>query len=85
MLLQWSPEAWDEYVEWQHNDKKTLRRINSLIKSIQRDVKPLGKPELLKGSKFGLRSARIDAKNRLIYKVDDQVLRIISCKGHYDD
>ncbi len=85
MVLQWSPEAWGEYVEWQALDKKTLKRINFLIKSIQRDKKPMGKSELLKGSKQGLRSARIDSKNRLIYKVDDDVLRIVSCKGHYDD
>ncbi len=85
MVLQWSPEAWEEYLEWQASDKKTLKRINSLIKSIQRDEKPIGKPELLKGSKQGLRSARIDAQNRLIYKVDDDALRIVSCKGHYDD
>ena len=85
MVLQWSPEAWNEYLEWQTGDKKTLKRINSLIKSIQRDAKPIGKPELLKGSKQGLCSVRIDSKNRLIYKVDSDILRIVSCKGHYDD
>ena len=83
MELQWSPKAWDEYLEWQTEDKKTLRRINSLIKSIERNKKPIGKPELLKGSKQGLSSARIDSKNRLVYKIDGQVLRIVSCKGHY--
>lgn len=85
MELQWSPEAWDEYLSWQTEDRKTLRRVNSLVKSIQRDGKPIGKPELLKGSKHGLRSARIDAKNRLVYKVEEDVVRIVSCKGHYDD
>ena len=83
-MLQLSPEAWDEYVEWQTQDKKMLKRINSLIKSILRDDKPIGKSELLKGSKQGLRSVRIDSKNRLIYKIDGDVLRIVSCKGHYD-
>ena len=60
MELQWSQEAWDDYISWQSRDKKMLKRINTLIKSIQRDEKPIGKSELLRGTKQGLRSVRID-------------------------
>ena len=84
MELQWSKQAWEEYVGWQKEDKKTLNKINSLVKSIQREGKPKGKAEILKGSKHGLCSVRIDEKNRLIYKVDGDILRIVSCKGHYE-
>lgn len=67
----WSDIAWDEYLYWQTQDKKTLRKINDLIKSIERDgvSKGLGKPEPLKHRKAW--SRHIDSKNRLIYDVDD--------------
>ncbi len=84
MELQWSPEAWDEYLSWRTEDRKTLKRINACVKSIQRDGKPIGKSELLKGSRHGLRSVRIDARNRLVYKIDEHVVRIVSCRGRYD-
>ena len=77
-------DAFNEYMEWQNEDRKTLRKINDLIIDIQRNglLKGIGKPEVLKHLKAY--SRRIDDSNRLIYSVDDkQNLRIISCKGHY--
>jgi toxin YoeB len=80
-----SNNAFAEYVAWQNEDKKTLRRINALIKSIHRDgvLLGMGKPEVLKGT--GEYSRRIDDKNRLIYTCEKRSLRIIACRGHYDD
>ena len=84
----WSDSAWNDYVWWQSQDKKTLKRINKLIKDIERSAHepgsaPIGKAERLKHSRFGLSSVRIDASNRLVYKVEDGTLLILSCKGHY--
>lgn len=82
----WTDEAWNEYVYWQTQDRKTLKRINELIKSIDRDGvnKGLGKPELLKYKK--VYSRRIDEKNRIVYAVyENGDICIISCKGHYDE
>ena len=81
-----TPDAWAEYVAWQSEDKKTLKKINSLIKEIMRD--PFGgegKPEPLRGDKASLWSRRINAKDRLIYFVEDDVITIVHCKDHYDD
>jgi toxin YoeB len=77
-------DAFKEYMEWQSEDRKTLKKINDLIIDIQRNglLKGLGKPEVLKHLKAY--SRRIDDSNRLVYDVDEkQNLRIISCKGHY--
>ena len=77
-------DAFKEYMEWQTEDRKTLRKINDLIINIQRNglMKGMGKPEVLKHLKAY--SRRIDDGNRLIYAADEkQNLRIISCKGHY--
>jgi len=77
-------DAFNEYMEWQNEDRKTLRKINDLIIDIQRNglLKGIGKPEILRHIKAY--SRRIDDNNRLIYSVDEkQNLRIISCKGHY--
>lgn len=79
----WSKQAWEEYLYWQTQDTKTLKKINSLIKSLQRNNKPLGKAELLKGSKRGLCSARMDSSNRLVYKLEEGNLIILGCRGHY--
>jgi len=82
----WSDEAWDEYLEWQTEDRKTLKRINDLIKDIERNgvSKGIGKPELLKHRKAW--SRRIDEVNRLLYNIgENNTLLIISCKGHYDE
>ena len=82
----WSDLAWDEYLQWQMLDKKTLKKINALIKDIERNglSEGIGKPETLKYRKA--RSHRIDHENRLVYNFDaQQNLLIISCKGHYED
>jgi toxin YoeB len=84
--LTFSPSAWDEYLYWQMQDKKTLRRINQLLKDITRSsFDGLGKPEPLKYCD-GYWSRRIDNQNRLVYSVSDENdIVIISCRGHYED
>jgi toxin YoeB len=78
-------ECWADYIYWQGQDKKTLRRINELIKSAQRSpFEGIGKPEPLKESLAGLWSRRIDEKNRLVYQAFDDELRIIACRYHYE-
>ena len=85
MRLIWYSVAWNDYVSWQQEDKKTLKRINSLIRDTLRSpFEGIGKPEPLKGDLSGFWSRRIDDKNRLVYRVRDDSLEILSCKGHYD-
>ncbi len=83
----WHDDAWDEYLYWQTQDKKTLRKINELVKDIERNGADMGigKPEPLKKNLHGFYSRRIDEANRLVYKVAGEVLEIIACKGHYED
>jgi toxin YoeB len=77
-------EAWDDYVYWQTQDRKTLKRINDLIKDIERDpFAGIGKPEALKHSLSGCWSRRIDETNRLVYMVEQGELVIIACRYHY--
>jgi len=86
MRVIFTEQAMEQYMSWQGEDKKTIRRINELIKSIQRDgfMNGIGKPEPLKGRKAY--SRRIDDANRLVYIGDsNQDLIIHSCKGHYED
>lgn len=82
----WSDRAWDDYLYWQSQDRKTLKRINDLIKDIERSglSSGIGKPEALKHRKGW--SRRIDEKNRLIYDLDEKGnLLIAACRGHYED
>ena len=82
----WSDPAWDDYLYWQTQDKKTAKKINELIISIEREgvSEGLGKPEPLKHRKAW--SRRIDHEHRLVYRVDDNgYLWIIACRGHYED
>ena len=83
----WYDEAWDDYQYWQQYDKKSLKRINELIKDIERNgpASGNGKPEPLKHELQGFWSRRIDEVNRLVYRVSENKLEIIQCKGHYDD
>ncbi len=82
----WQDGAWAEYLEWQREDKKTLRRINQLLKDIDRNGNTgIGKPEPLKGDFKGWWSRRIDEKNRLIYRIGEKGIEIIQCKDHYND
>ena len=84
MKILWEESAWDDYCYWQAKDKKTLRRINLLIKDIQRDsFNGLGKPEPLKENLSGYWSRRIDGVNRIVYTIKDASIIIIACKGHY--
>ena len=79
-------DAWNDYVYWQTQDRKTLKRINLLIKDISRSpFEGLGKPEPLKGTLTGFWSRRIDEENRLVYVVEEKVIILISCRGHYED
>lgn len=84
MLLKFTEDAWKDYCCWQSQDKKTLKRINSLIKEIQRDpFAGIGKPEPLKYDFQGAWSRRIDAENRLIYMLDESGVAFLSFKDHY--
>ena len=86
MLKVWFDEAWEDYVSWQSEDKKTLKRINALLKDIERsNFDGLGKPEPLKGELSGFWSRRIDATNRLVYRIKAGRLDILSCRTHYGD
>jgi toxin YoeB len=87
MRKTWTEQGWDDYLYWQTQDKKTLRRINDLVKDIERNgiESGIGKPEPLKGYLQGFWSRRIDEKNRLVYNQDsDGALCIVACRGHYD-
>jgi toxin YoeB len=82
--LAWTDEAWESYLYWQTQDRKTLKRINKLIEATLREpFEGIGKPEALRENLSGLWSRRIDETNRLVYAVDDAYLTIISCRFHY--
>lgn len=83
--LIFSPDGWSDYLYWQSEDKKTLKRINQLIQDILRNGPSdgIGKPESLRYMQGW--SRRIDQKNRLIYTVDNGQLLVLSCRGHYED
>lgn len=83
-LLSWTDESWDDYLYWQTQDKKTLKRINKIITDVKRSpFEGIGKPEPLRENLSGFWSRRIDDTNRLVYAVDDQAITIISCRYHY--
>ena len=85
MNKNWFDKAWDDYLYWQSQDKKTLKRVNQLIKDAERDpFSGIGKPEPLKGDLSGFWSRRIDDTNRLVYRVNGNLLEILSCRGHYE-
>ena len=85
-IIQWDMDAWNDYIYWQTQDRKTLKRINLLIKDISRSpFEGLGKPEPLKGTLTGFWSRRIDEENRLVYVVEEKVIILISCRGHYEN
>lgn len=84
MMLSWATDAWDDYLYWQATDKKTLRRINALIKDIERQpFDGMGKPEPLKHQWTGFWSRRIDREHRLVYKASDDASVIVQCRYHY--
>ncbi len=85
MKITFSKNSWEDYVSWQKEDKKILKRINQLIRDIQRTpFQEMGNPEPLKYDLAGFWSRRIDREHRLVYQVIDQEILIYSCKYHYD-
>jgi toxin YoeB len=83
-LLAWTDEAWHDYVYWQSQDNKTLKRINKLINDVKRSpFEGIGKPEVLRENLSGFWSRRIDDTNRLVYAVDDSAITVIACRYHY--
>jgi toxin YoeB len=86
MQIQFSERGMDEYISWQNEDRKTLKKINQLLKDISRNpFDGIGKPEPLKGDFAGYWSRRINEKDRLIYQFQDSVIYVFSIKGHYSD
>ena len=82
--IKWDCDAWDDYLYWQMQDRKTLKRINQLIKDISRDpFEGIGKPEPLRGNLAGFWSRRIDDTNRIVYAVEEDSILIFACRGHY--
>jgi toxin YoeB len=82
--LAWTDEAWESYLYWQTQDRKTLKRINKLIEATLREpFEGIGKPEGLRENLSGFWSRRIDETHRLVYAVDDNYPTIISCRFHY--
>ena len=84
--ITFAEEGWDDYIYWQIEDRKTLRRINDLLKSIERDgaMKGIGKPEKLKHKEKEY-SRRINDIDRLVYEVVSNQIIVKSCRGHYED
>lgn len=84
----WGGSAWSDYQYRQAQDRKTLRKTNALLKEIARagaNGNPAGKAELLKGTREAPRSARIDSRNRLVYRVEGDTVYVVSCRGRYND
>ena len=82
----WSDEGWEDYLYWQTQDRRTLKRVNELIKDIERDpFKGKGKPEPLRYEWQGYWSRRINDKDRIIYRIHNNQLEIAACRSHYDD
>lgn len=85
MIKAWSELVWEDYLWWQDHDRKMLKRINQLIRDIERDpFSGIGKPEPLRGNLSGMWSRRIDQANRLVYEVSGDTLMLHSAKDHYD-
>lgn len=83
--LTFSEQAWNDYLYWQTQDKKTLKRINLLLQDISRNgYAGIGKPEPLKEDLSGFWSRRIDDCNRIVYRISGETIQIIQCKGHYE-
>ena len=86
MIKVWHDSSWDDYIYWQEQDKKTLKRINKLLKDIERNgYNGIGKPEPLKDDLSGFWSVRIDEKNRIVFRIKDGKLEITQCGSHYRD
>ena len=80
----WHEDAWEEYLNWQRQDAKTLRRINQLLQSIDRNgMDCIGNPEPLRNNLIGWWSVRINQADRIVFRIADGALEILACKGHY--
>ena len=85
MGLLWEDRAWEEYLYWQTQDRKTLKRINAIVRDIQRNPSDgIGKAEPLRGNLSGWWSRRIDDANRVVYYEQNVIIHIASCRGHYE-
>ena len=85
MGILWEDRGWEDYLYWQMQDKKTIKRINARSKDAQRNpYDGLGKPEPLKENLSGFWSRRINDSDRLVYDFENGQLRVISCRGHYE-
>ncbi len=86
MNKNFTDNGWKDYTYWQTEDRKTLKRINNLIKDIERNGNEgIGKPEPLTGDLSGFWSRRINEKDRLIYQIDGDTINILACRYHYND
>ena len=86
MIKSWHDKAWEDYLYWQTQDKRTLKKINNLLQSIDRNgYACIGGPEPLKGDLSGFWSVEIDKKNRIVFRIENGILEIIQCGAHYDD
>lgn len=84
--IMFTERAWEEYCYWQNQDRKTLKRINQLLIDIKRnEFAEIGKPESLKNDLSGFWSRRIDEANRIVYRIVNEQIEIVQCKGHYND
>ena len=86
MLLTWTPQPWEDYLYWQHTDKRTVKRINELLRDAMRNpFEGMGKPEPLRFDLAGCWSRRINQEDRLVYKVDERSegLIVLQCRYHY--
>jgi toxin YoeB len=82
----WHETAWEDYLYWIEQDRKILRKVNALVRDIERHpFEGQGKPEPLSGKYSGIWSRRIDEKNRILYFVQNGMLEIVQCRGHYSD
>ena len=86
MIKAWTDEAWEDYTYWQKQDRKTLNRINNLLKDMDRNgYKGIGKPERLTGDLSVYWSRRIDECNRIVYRIENDVIKSVQCGSHYRD
>jgi len=86
MIVGFADKGWEDYQYWVQNDKKILKRINTLLQDIKRnpdDSKGIGKPERLKENYQGYLSRRITSEHRLVYKIIDDIILIAQCRYHY--
>ena len=86
MIKSWTDDAWEDFEYWTSQDRRTLRRILQLLKDIDRNgYEGIGKPEPLRGDLGGYWSRRIDSENRIMYKIENGILKIVQCGSHYRD